>query len=514
MNDVNESTSEPTLNDEGTNTLWRIGLVGGIVLYVSLSLIYILIGQLNADEGFYLLASKLVFQGHIPYRDFAFTQMPLLPYIYGIPQSLFASSIILGRATSVLFSIVAFSIWVYIGRRRAGIVGSSSIALLLATFTFGIYYLSIVKTYALLIFLFALTFFFLTFDLNREWPRVVALVFAIAATMVRLSAFPFTVVIFTHILVTAHSRRAKLAIAALGTIASLSILLLVSLDFPAAKWNLTSHHIQQWGDVSSLSKLHNVLTLRVPDLLATFLPYMLLAIVIIVYLRANSQVQAKRDQTSTVFIVGISLFGLSHFATGGWHIEYFVPVVYTLLPFLGMGFVSVYLRKDLSLNHKIILRVALFSVLISELLRGSWLLGDIAREPPIFEVIHETSEQVRASTSADDKVFALEALWLLVNSGRQSLPGMTMAQFSIFAGDTQDAKKLNLVNGELIMGHITSGEAEVVLLTDFDWETLDRIKITDQVKEELDSCYELLLINDNVTPNNGKLYAYKRMKNC
>ncbi len=35
------------------------------------------------DEGYYLLASRLVMEGNIPYRDFFFPQMPLLPYVYG-----------------------------------------------------------------------------------------------------------------------------------------------------------------------------------------------------------------------------------------------------------------------------------------------------------------------------------------------------------------------------------------------------------------------------------------------
>jgi hypothetical protein len=48
---------------------------------------------LNADEGFYLAASRGVGQGLMPYRDFAFTQMPLLPCIDApllrlVPESL------------------------------------------------------------------------------------------------------------------------------------------------------------------------------------------------------------------------------------------------------------------------------------------------------------------------------------------------------------------------------------------------------------------------------------------
>jgi len=38
----------------------------------------------DSDEGFYLLAAKSVFRGKLLYRDIFYTQMPLLPYVYGL----------------------------------------------------------------------------------------------------------------------------------------------------------------------------------------------------------------------------------------------------------------------------------------------------------------------------------------------------------------------------------------------------------------------------------------------
>ena len=41
-------------------------------------------GNLNQDEGWYLYAAKLVSEGQSVYGDFAFTQGPVLPWVYSL----------------------------------------------------------------------------------------------------------------------------------------------------------------------------------------------------------------------------------------------------------------------------------------------------------------------------------------------------------------------------------------------------------------------------------------------
>ena len=38
-------------------------------------------GAVNQDEGWYLYAARLVGEGKLPYRDFFFTQGPVLPFL-------------------------------------------------------------------------------------------------------------------------------------------------------------------------------------------------------------------------------------------------------------------------------------------------------------------------------------------------------------------------------------------------------------------------------------------------
>jgi hypothetical protein len=60
--------------------------------------------MIDGDEGFYLLASRLVFEHKLPYRDFLYLQMPLLPYVYGLWMQIAGQSWLAARSLSVLLS--------------------------------------------------------------------------------------------------------------------------------------------------------------------------------------------------------------------------------------------------------------------------------------------------------------------------------------------------------------------------------------------------------------------------
>lgn len=92
-------------------------------LLVAETALFTWFGVVNRDEGWYLYASRLVFEGKVPYRDFSYFQAPVLPYLYGLPQVLFGPSLIVGRITSAVFVFVAAAAIVasaeLLGGRRA-----------------------------------------------------------------------------------------------------------------------------------------------------------------------------------------------------------------------------------------------------------------------------------------------------------------------------------------------------------------------------------------------------------
>ena len=75
--------------------LFLICALGGAAL--------IFVGEPHSDEEYYFCAARNVARGHMPYRDFAFTQAPVSALAYAVPHKLFGPSFYAARATSLLF---------------------------------------------------------------------------------------------------------------------------------------------------------------------------------------------------------------------------------------------------------------------------------------------------------------------------------------------------------------------------------------------------------------------------
>src|SRR3989441_8573000 len=88
----------------------------------------------DGDEGTYLLVSRLVIEGQLPYHDFHYPQMFLLPYVYGAWMKLAGYSWYGARRLSRFFAI-ALGLLLY--RQVARLAGARAWGVLAAViFTF------------------------------------------------------------------------------------------------------------------------------------------------------------------------------------------------------------------------------------------------------------------------------------------------------------------------------------------------------------------------------------------
>lgn len=59
----------------------------------------------DSDEGFYLMAAKQTAGGELPYLDYFFSQMPLMPLMYALPIDLFGPSWRIARLLAIMFAV-------------------------------------------------------------------------------------------------------------------------------------------------------------------------------------------------------------------------------------------------------------------------------------------------------------------------------------------------------------------------------------------------------------------------
>lgn len=143
------------------------GLFGAMALAASLILgaAAVWMGGLNQDEGWYLYAANLVADGLVPYRDFAYTQGPVLPFVYAPFAPIWQTFGLLGaRLFTLSLGLCGILLAMALARRLVPEARRNTAALvvffLLATNLYHLYYVAIPKTYALAS-LFVLAGFFL-----------------------------------------------------------------------------------------------------------------------------------------------------------------------------------------------------------------------------------------------------------------------------------------------------------------------------------------------------------------
>ncbi len=87
-------------------TVFRVVLFAEVTAALLLGVYMLRHGSSNPDRGWYLFAGRRVYQGALPYRDFAFFQGPLSAYVYGIPALLGWRGVMAGELVSLAMMLV------------------------------------------------------------------------------------------------------------------------------------------------------------------------------------------------------------------------------------------------------------------------------------------------------------------------------------------------------------------------------------------------------------------------
>ena len=121
-----------------------------VIAYAALATLALRFGRPNADEGFYALVSSEVMHGKLLYRDIAYTQTPLLPYLQGVALSVIGFGVFEQRLLNVLLATAALGLTLHLWRKRG--LSTSEVLPLASLWIFALpilYYCTIGKTYAM-----------------------------------------------------------------------------------------------------------------------------------------------------------------------------------------------------------------------------------------------------------------------------------------------------------------------------------------------------------------------------
>lgn len=237
-----------------------------LVVYVVVGAFWAFAGRIGSDDGWYLMTAMRVLEGKLPYRDFMFTQMPVLPFVYALPLYIFGPSVEVGRLTALALGLVALLISMQVAKDMKA--SPTAAGLLIATNSFLMVGFAQVGFAAPTAMMLAFTMWFATRPWHWGLRFVSTMLAATLATGMRLSMFPaIAIVPLYFVLERSPAPRAntwtRFTVALLGALISA---LLLALPFflygDRFSFGAIGHHAAKYNLGQDVA---------LPDLLATFL---------------------------------------------------------------------------------------------------------------------------------------------------------------------------------------------------------------------------------------------------
>ncbi len=444
----------------------EIGTAIVVVLLAALNLIY---GNLNQDEGWYLYAAKMVRDGAVPYVDFAFTQGPVLPYVYGLFHAVIdALGVAGGRLVSAWFGLfsgllAAATVARVVHRNKT--FACMAVWILVGCNVYQSYFTTVVKTYGLCACLLMAGFFALTY---RDWlgATLAGILLALAAGT-RLSAgivLPITGVW----LIFQRERRWHWVWFGIG--GGLTLLVLFAPFFASAfdqTWfGLLGYHAGR--DPGGLKALVILKMGFVSRFVQAYFVFVVLTLATVCW-----RIRQHKLNAGAVLLwasgIGISLVHLSAAFPYDDYQAIAYPVlatalVLTLVPRLEERWLIP------GLSFLLLVSVAAsFSSPINQdwFVRGRDRIWWKFKEKSDLSMLGDAAEIVRAN-SPEGSTLLTQDIYLAVEANRTVPAGMEMGPFCYYPGlPREEAEKLHLLNREMLLETLAHCDAPLAALSGY-----------------------------------------------
>ncbi len=171
--------------------LFPASLAFVVAAYLAAAIFHVAFGSMNVDEGFYAAATRAVWQGEVPYRDFGFTQPPVVIYANAPLLAALRFGLFEQRVVNAFWGVLALAVASQLVWKRTGRGGG---LVLLAVFTLTpawLYFVNLGKTYGLTAFL-VMVMVSLLLQARVGWRKTAALsLVGVLGAASRLPAVPF-----------------------------------------------------------------------------------------------------------------------------------------------------------------------------------------------------------------------------------------------------------------------------------------------------------------------------------
>lgn len=169
----------------------RYVVVFTVIVYLASAAWHIFHGALNPDEGFYAVATRAVAQGEMPYRDFGFTQPPVVLYANSLPLRLTGFGLYAQRSVNGLWAAIALALAASWLARQTRPSWGVALVLFFATSSPWMYFVHLGKTYGFTVLLVMLSAWAFLRLKHGGWRNFVLGLLAVLGTGARLPAAPY-----------------------------------------------------------------------------------------------------------------------------------------------------------------------------------------------------------------------------------------------------------------------------------------------------------------------------------
>lgn len=442
--------------------------------YILIAMVMVFWGNHNVDEGYYHLIAKLTAEGALPYRDYFCVQTPLYPLVYGNLFKIFGSSLIMARSISMVLGLMSFLLAVRIARNLLGVNAGLAAAALILVQPFTIYFLTIVKLYALTSFLLTVLVFILTSKLQPVPRYTLAAATAALAVCTRLTVLPALPLVVLIAFIRPRgmdSIKAGLAALATGIVVTGAVMLPFQILSPETfQYGVFGYHLDKEG-----FSLFRQISHRLDVIFRLSLLYSTAGIVMITSVLVRLQhcfYGAREDHGAMKWppgaidaawvIAGVILFHFtSEMPYGHRYLAMMLPPVAAIL-----GPELVRLMRLADRDHfpaPILLGLAACAMMFA----GTGQPETRLSNPGPVAQLRQVSSEIEMVTGPDDEILTFNNS-VAAEAGRRVLPGDEMNVLTYHPEwDVERCRKFHVLNADMLEEALETGRVRAALITKY-----------------------------------------------